>query len=529
MAEHSDGGADGAGNVIASLLAKVGISVDDSGLDRLHHNLERVKHAVELLAGIRILESIHSLGEKFASTGEALESAAIQTGLTTSELQELQYASSQNAVGADELTGALGRLGRQMFQAQKGSKGAVDTFARLGISQEQLAGFKSTKDALLAVQDGIGNLGSQQEKLAAVQQLFGRGGAKFLKFLSIGSEGTKELAKRAEQVGAVISETSIKSLAEFEDATSSFRQVSRSFLANFAGAFIGPITRGLRTLEEYFGKNKKYIVEGIAAIANEFGYYTYIAMGYVRVFGELIRRSLYGGDGLGGVVNQFLTFAKDKIVSTVRSVSDALQRAADNGSIRQLLDAFSSLLQHTQEAGSAAVETLSQFFGMLGGVDTSGLDASNRALVIFLTTLQTIVDVMDLAFKSFIYFAKGQFGSDLYDVVSGMATDISDSQNRLRRGNNAVLGLGGAAVAQGMQSVSAMSAAAPTYATTVMASPQRSAGSGVPVSVVANVTVNAMSPSDAGDIAEKTKQRVSEALAQAMNEARRDLSHPVLW
>ena len=263
--------------VLADLLVKLGFSVDESPLHRVEHSLESLEQKVAFIGGAEIVKGIFELAERFAGMGEHLESAALQAGITTEEFQRLAFAASQNALGQEELSGGLARMTRLLAKAKEGGKGATEQFAKLGITADQVSGFKNSEDALLAVSDAIKGIDDPIKRVAAAQAIFGRGAANMVKFLKQGSGGIKELGAQADGMGAVLSGEGVESLANFEDAMSGLMQVVKTFGATIGATFAPVFTAIIHDIEHLWGANQKLIQSNLKAWAKEAAF----AIGFV--------------------------------------------------------------------------------------------------------------------------------------------------------------------------------------------------------------------------------------------------------
>lgn len=268
--------------ILADLVAKLGFEIHEEPLHHVEHTLESIHGKLEFLAAAEIVKGIFELAEKFAGMGEHLESAALQAGITTEAFQKLAFAASQNALGQEELSGGLARMTRLLQHAKEGSEQAKKEFATLGITSEQVAGFRNSQDALLAVSDAIASIQDPIKRVSAAQAIFGRGASGMVKFLAQGSANIKRLGDDAESMGAVLSGKSVEDLANFEDAMSGLMQVVRTFGATIGATFAPVFTAIIHDIEHLWGANQKLIRSNLKGWAKEAAF----AIGFVT---ELFR------------------------------------------------------------------------------------------------------------------------------------------------------------------------------------------------------------------------------------------------
>jgi hypothetical protein len=283
--------------ILGEMIQKIGFHVDSHQLEGLHERLEGINRNVKVIAGIEVAHALYELAERFANMGEHLESTALSAGLTTTELQKLQFAASQNAVGNDELSGALAKLNRQLYSAKQGSKQAQAVFGKLGIGPEQISTFATSADALAAIQDKMMGVSDANERQAITMQLFGRGSSNMIKFLVQGSKATEDLGNSAERMGAVVSEQGVKNLAEFEDAASGLTQVFKSFMATVGSQLAPVFIQVIHNIERAWADNLPAIQRNIRTFAIKAAYYIGFTAEFVRLLMKLV--SAFAEDHMG--------------------------------------------------------------------------------------------------------------------------------------------------------------------------------------------------------------------------------------
>jgi hypothetical protein len=109
-------------------------------------------------------------------TGDELVRVADRTGLTTTEVQKLQYIAGQSGNTIDELTGAIGKLQKNLTL---GDQGAVAAVHQLGLNLEDLKA-ASPYDQMAAIATAIEKVPDPAERATLAIQLFGKGGAAIL-------------------------------------------------------------------------------------------------------------------------------------------------------------------------------------------------------------------------------------------------------------------------------------------------------------------------------------------------------------
>jgi hypothetical protein len=228
------------------------------------------------------------MSERFSSVGEAVETAAVQAGITSEAFQQMAFAASQSAIGQEELSGSMSKLARNIAEARDGSKEAKAAFARVGITEEQVAGFHNASDAMLALSDRVEQIKDPIKRTQALMGLLGRGSANMAKFLSHGSKAIADDMAKADAMGAVISNDNIEQLAKLEDSLSAFGLIIKSTFASLA-AEVGPVIRAIVTdLGQWWAANRKVVQvnfhEWVISIASALGIVAGIVHGVIDLF-----------------------------------------------------------------------------------------------------------------------------------------------------------------------------------------------------------------------------------------------------
>ena len=141
------------------------------------------------------------------------------TGISIEAMSGLKLAAEETGTSYDLLVTGLTRFGSTVVKAAEGGKQQQEMFQRLGISQEQVAaGEKDMLPLLMTVADRFKGMGSQVDRAAMARELFSRGGAELVNMLSQGSEGLKQFAEKARELGLVLTNDDVVAMREYKAA-----------------------------------------------------------------------------------------------------------------------------------------------------------------------------------------------------------------------------------------------------------------------------------------------------------------------
>ena len=118
------------------------------------------------------LAGIAGLAYKSVQAADDLNTLAKQTGLSTAELQKMQYASDLIDVSVDSITGAMTKMKKNMTSTSKDTQAA---FQRIGVSVQDSNGqLRDATTVFYEVLEGLSHVANETERDTLAMQLFGR-------------------------------------------------------------------------------------------------------------------------------------------------------------------------------------------------------------------------------------------------------------------------------------------------------------------------------------------------------------------
>jgi len=205
--------------IVRELLAKLGVQVDGSSFATAQNSLARLHLA---LGGLRdivkpVFDGLKDIAEGTADAAREAQNAARMTGLTTQQVQELDYAAKQSGVSAEELQHGLIHLARSAVEAGQGSQEAAAGYYRLGIrATDSSAKVRPMGELLAEVAGAMQRIPDGTQKAAVAMQIFGRAGAQLIPLLDKGPAGIAALSKEADRLGIVMSTGAIAAGARYK-------------------------------------------------------------------------------------------------------------------------------------------------------------------------------------------------------------------------------------------------------------------------------------------------------------------------
>ena len=102
-------------------------------------------------------------------------------GISTDEIQKWTFAVQESGGSQTDVTAAMKRLTRAVFDAQRSAGPASEAFERLGVATQNADGTtRDLQDIMLDTAAGLGATANAGDKLALAQETLGRGALKMI-------------------------------------------------------------------------------------------------------------------------------------------------------------------------------------------------------------------------------------------------------------------------------------------------------------------------------------------------------------
>ena len=280
---------------------------------------------------------------------DAIGKTATRTGLATSTIQAFSLAALESGTTIEGGNKALEKFARSVGDAQRGLKTTKDIFKALNVELvDQNGNYKTTDQLLEETAKGISGLNSQTEKATALANLFGRQGILLTGALEdLGEKGLKGFTDRAEELGLVLSDKSIRAVEVFNDKVSVIGLQLQTIKAQIMIGFL-PVFEELR----------QTIANKISAIKNDFGGFDKLAVDVVNNVIEAIASTIETFGNFQNIINKVfkgVEISTRLLVSGFLSIKIAVLSVMNifGDYEQQLHDAKNALIGNTKEIQEA--------------------------------------------------------------------------------------------------------------------------------------------------------------------------------
>lgn len=181
-----------------------------------------------------------------AAYGDNIDKMSQKMGLSAEAYQEWDAIMQHSGTSIDSMQ-------RGMTTLSKAAESGSDAFAKLGISQEELANL-SQEDLFARTIEGLQGMESGSERTVLAQQLLGGSARELGALLNTSAEDTEKMRQKVHELGGVMNDEAVKAAANFQDnmqdlqtaisgvgrsITSEFLPASSELMEGFAGILTG--------------------------------------------------------------------------------------------------------------------------------------------------------------------------------------------------------------------------------------------------------------------------------------------------
>lgn len=274
----SKGEAVGLGDAIGGAADKLGINLPE-GAEKALNSLNGINagtaaaiggFAALIAAVVKVEKQLMSITKESAEYAKEVKTLASVTGQSVEEVQEWQYASDMLGVTYDRVKDSLKEITNKMQEAQNGSEDTAKAFETLGVKIEGTDGNLRSADAVFYdVIDSLGNMQNQAQRDALAMDLMSESAQELNPLIEVGSDGLKQYADEAHELGYVLDNEAIKALNETETAQQKLLKTQEAVTKQISAEYAPYMTEALGDTADFIQKIGKAFVE--SGVVDKFG------------------------------------------------------------------------------------------------------------------------------------------------------------------------------------------------------------------------------------------------------------------
>jgi ribosomal protein S13 len=310
-----------------------------------------------------------TLTKAMAKQMGALEDQAVASGFSVEGFQRLEQTYRDLGAAAGTVEMASQRLSFKLQEAVDGSEDAQESFARLGLDFRKLAA-GSPEQAFEATLAAVRRLGNSREQVAALRDVFGKGGIGLAAAARATSDALAEADARARRL--TIPAGVVATLAAADDKADQIGKTMTKLQALFAFA-MAPVLESLGdSVMEMFATDPGAWIGGFQSIALVLAGVYDIVAALVNAFAAMWNVV----QAIGGVINGVIMGALGAVLKAVQAIVYGIEwlLGSANDISEAIGDAASVTLGAAGESMSAAGEDAAE--ALQRGIDAVKPDAT---------------------------------------------------------------------------------------------------------------------------------------------------------
>lgn len=236
------------GSVTAQQIKAAGAAVQNAGakIESVGQKLKGISTAAGAV-GTALLK----LGYDSVTSADELNTLSQQTGLTTDELQKMQYASELVDVSLEDMTGAMRKLKTKVDPTNK-------TLKDLGVAVVDDAG--NLRDVNMVFYDtllALSKIDNETERDQIAMELFGKSADSLAGIIDDGGKSLRAYGKEAEELGLIMDKETISSLNDTNDELSRMKGLIKGSLGKLGATIAKTVAPAVEKLSKKFGEWSK--------------------------------------------------------------------------------------------------------------------------------------------------------------------------------------------------------------------------------------------------------------------------------
>lgn len=391
------------------------------------------------------LASIAGLAYKSVTAADDLNSLSQQTGISTAELQKMQYASDLVDVSVDQITGAMTKMKKNMVSTSKDTQAA---FARLKVSVTDSNGeLRNSTDVFYDVLDGLSKVTNETERDTLAMQLFGKSADQLAGIIDDGGAALKELGQEAEDLGLILDQETLDSMNKVNDSIDKLKGKANGEISK-AGAkamealmpvferVLDAMTKAL----DFIGSLDEGQITMILRILAVTAAISPLAKGISNVTGLISKLT-----GAGGIIPKAITLLGKVSGTTLPNLISVISKFGTLGIIGLIVTLVALIATKGDEIQNIVNKVCTFVQNLLGNLmnwlNGHGLDAIGA----FIKSISDFIGNIKSALNGIIDFIRGVFTGDwkrawngVIEILSGLFGGLG---TLLKAPINAVIGM----------------------------------------------------------------------------------------
>lgn len=250
-----------------------------------------------------------------------------ETGLAAEEASSLIFVTNRLGIEATQASASFGIFSKNITEMARSATPADTALGKLGVRVQDTNGnIRNFNDILLETADQFKKMPDGPEKTAIALDLFGRSGKDMIKVLNLGSDGIRDLQKKADELGLTLNSSTIASVTKYiqaqkdlTDSSNALKVTIGTLTAPVLARFKNELNDIILKLLQSEGPMKNFIVNTLA-----FGGPLLTAAGGLVAFVANARNAGISITAIGVALRTFVTFITGPFGIAITAVTAAV-------------------------------------------------------------------------------------------------------------------------------------------------------------------------------------------------------------
>ena len=379
------------------------------------------------------LAGIAGLAYKSVQAADDLNTLAKQTGISTAELQKMQYASDLIDVSVDSITGAMTKMKKNMASTSKDTQAA---FQKIGVSAQDSNGqLRDATSVFYEVLEGLSHVANETERDTLAMQLFGRSADELAGIVDDGGAALRELGLEAEQLGLIMDQQTLDSLNNVNDAVDKLKAKANGELAQSGAKAMEALMPVFEKVLDAMSKALDYIgsldedqIKMLATLLAVTAAISPVAKGISNVTGLISKLT-----GAGGAVPKAIEICGKLTGTVLPKVVSALKVFPGLGLTAAIIALVALIATKGDEIQKYINKACDFIKGLLDKLFNWLNDHGLTTLAAFVKSIKDFIGDVQKVLSGIIDFIRGVFTGDwqrawkgIVDIFSGIFGGIKD-------------------------------------------------------------------------------------------------------
>lgn len=263
---------------VADLFASLGFKVQTNEAEILRAATKlntfriQMQRVLTFAAGATGVGALVNLTSKLAAMGDEIGKVSNRLGISTTALQEYQFAAKQAGIDSGTFNMALQRLERRAADAARGEGAAVQAFAELGVQLRDSSG--DVKPLEMLFDETVATMSrveSQAERVRLGFKLFDSEGLRLVQAMNDGADGLMRVRQEARALGGVWSKFTVKQAELLTDNIGRLSFALKGLGGQVLRGVAPHFNRLAAQFNRWFKQNKDFIQLRVFEVFNQFG------------------------------------------------------------------------------------------------------------------------------------------------------------------------------------------------------------------------------------------------------------------